>query len=100
MDFEKEIYNNPKPTLVMVGASWCPPCKFMKPLFNSLQKEWAEKVNLHYLDVDIEGNKDFAQHHDVKTMPCFIMFHGWVEVARLSGRQPERAMVQMLTEHS
>jgi thioredoxin-like negative regulator of GroEL len=100
MDFEKDIYNNPNTVMVMVGASWCNPCKFMKPLFAALKKEWADRVTMAYLDVDDEANKAFAQEHDVKTMPTFIVFKGGVEVARLAGRQPERAMVATLTEHA
>jgi thioredoxin 1 len=100
MDFDREIYDNPKPVMVMVGASYCPPCKFMKPLFAALKKEWADRVPMFYLDVDDEGNKEFAQENDVKAMPTFILFKEGVEVTRLVGRQPERAMVATLTEHS
>lgn len=100
MDFEKEIYNNPNPVMVMVGASYCNPCKFMKPLFAALKKEWADRVPMFYLDVDDQGNKEFAQENDVKSMPTFILFKEGVEVTRLSGRQSERAMLELLAKAS
>ena len=96
MDFEKEIYNNPNPVVVMLGASWCPPCKIMKPLFASLKNEWADRIPMFYLDMDDEVNKEFSEKHGVTSIPTIVLFKSGVEVTRLSGRQSERAVVDLL----
>jgi thiol-disulfide isomerase/thioredoxin len=97
MSFESEFYGNPNPTLVMVGSSHCPPCKLMKPLFYALKKEWADRVPFYYVDVDdSDSNAAFAKKHNIKSIPTFILFHDGEEKGRLSGRQSEHALVELL----
>jgi thioredoxin len=96
MDFEKLVYNNPNPVVVMLGASWCSPCKMMKPIFASLKNEWADRIPMFYLDMDDDANKEFSEKHGVSSIPTIVLFKGGTEVARLSGRQSERAIVDLL----
>ncbi|MBR1502076.1 MAG: thioredoxin family protein [Bacteroidales bacterium] len=51
-----------KPVLVMLTATWCPPCKTMKNhvMKNEEVKKVMEKMNVVFLDVDTEEGKKLA----------------------------------------
>lgn len=43
-----------KPSFVEFGAEWCPPCKQMAPIVESIKKEYDGKLNVVFVDVDKE----------------------------------------------
>merc|ERR1711879_1080952 len=59
-DFDK-IINEKEVVFVDFTASWCPPCKMIKPIF----EEWAEKF---------KDNDKFAQEYAIRSMPTFKVF--------------------------
>jgi rhodanese-related sulfurtransferase len=69
--------------LVDVGAAWCPPCRRMKPVLNSLQQELAGAFKL----VKIDGAKDIAVMKQLRSevLPTFIVFKNGTETWRKQG---------------
>jgi thioredoxin len=74
---------NDKPVLVDFGAEWCPPCKKMEPVLQSLQTEM--KNNFKLVKVDGGINTAVMQQLDVSALPTFIIYKYGKEVWRKQG---------------
>ena len=83
----KATQNGGKPLVVDFTASWCPPCKKIGPVFESLAKNFAEQLVLRKLDVD--ANKEGKVAAKIQAMPTFIVYRDGVEVDRLRGAKED-----------
>ncbi|CAK9312691.1 unnamed protein product [Citrullus colocynthis] len=63
-------------------ASWCPPCRFIAPVFAELAKA---HVHVIFLKVDVDELKEIAEKFNVNAMPTFAFVKGGVEVHRIVG---------------
>ena len=92
MPFSLEAFNaainSSKTVLVDFGAEWCPPCKKMEPVLQSLQKNNAGKFNL----VKVDGGNDEAilKEYKVTQLPVFIIFKDGKQVWRKNGVVDEK----------
>lgn len=83
-----------KTVLVDFGAEWCPPCKKMEPVIQSLQKNNPGKFTL----VKVDGGKDetILQAYKVTALPVFIIFKDGREVWRKDGVADEKEIAAHL----
>ncbi len=65
-DFTK-IITQDKPVLVEFYATWCGPCKILKPKVEALQEEYKDKINVIFIDVD--KDKLVADELRLKSIP-------------------------------
>lgn len=90
-----ELATNHEWVLVDFFASWCAPCSRMAPVFEHIVEKHqsalvAAKVNVDHLP-------RFAEAHQVRSIPTFILFrHGQV-VDQLAGTHSAVAMDQWLS---
>jgi thioredoxin 1 len=61
-----------KPTIVDFGASFCIPCKKMKPILDSLKKEYHGRANV--LFVDIKEERNMPEKYRIQMMPTQVFF--------------------------
>jgi len=69
--------------LVDVGAEWCPPCKKMEPVLNTLQQDPAAAFKL----IKVDGGRDIAvmKHLGSQMLPTFVVFKNGKETWRKQG---------------
>jgi rhodanese-related sulfurtransferase len=69
--------------LVDVGAAWCPPCRKMEPVLDTLQQE----LNGTFKLVKVDGGKDVAvmKHLRSAVLPTFVVFKDGKETWRQQG---------------
>ncbi|XP_032163454.1 thioredoxin isoform X1 [Mustela erminea] len=60
-----------KLVVVDFSATWCGPCKMIKPFFHSLSEKYS---NVVFLEVDVDDCQDVASECEVKCMPTFQFF--------------------------
>jgi rhodanese-related sulfurtransferase len=72
-----------KVVLVDISAKWCPPCKKMKPVIDSLVKASANQFTL----VEVDGGEQSALINELKVeaFPTFIIYKNGKETWRKSG---------------
>lgn len=80
-----------KRTVIMIGASWCGPCKLKKPTFLHL-KEKYQHFHMEFIDGDDEP--DFKQHHNITGYPTFLLFEGGEEKGRFIGAKQTMAEME------
>ena len=81
-DFDKTIASN-KMVLVDIGAVWCPPCRKMLPVLETLKQKPA--APFYFLAVD--GGNDIEVMKSLKSegLPTFILFKNGKEIWRHQG---------------
>ena len=73
------------------SASWCGPCKMVKPIVKSLQEE-----GLNIEMVDIDSNQTSASHKQIYSVPTFILYDDGIEIGRVSGVPSEEDIREWL----
>src|SRR6202158_5222458 len=81
--FEADVLNASEPVVVDFYADWCGPCRMMTPVVEQLAVEYAGKVTIGKLDVDI--NQDIAIRYGVMGIPTLGLFRDGKVVDRLGG---------------
>ena len=91
-NFESEVLKSDVPVLVDFNATWCGPCRAMKPLLEQLAAE-NPAYKIAAIDVDEEG--DLAMDYGVSSIPCLVVFKGGKEVNRSVGLIPKDAIARL-----
>lgn len=81
-----------KTVLVDIGAAWCPPCKKMNPVIDSL----AAKRSNDFILVKIDGatQTDLCTQLNATEFPTFIIYKNGAEVWRKTGEMPAEEIVK------
>ena len=93
--FAADVLESELPVLVDFTASWCPPCRVMKPVLAELA---AGHDDLRVVQLDVDEHQRTAAEYSVLSMPTFILFRGGREVLRLVGARPRRRLEAELAE--
>ncbi|XP_037654232.1 thioredoxin [Choloepus didactylus] len=76
-----------KLVVVDFSATWCGPCKMIKPFFHSLSEKYSKVV---FLEVDVDDCQDVAADCEVKCMPTFQFYKKGQKVGEFSGANKEK----------
>ncbi len=82
-NFEADVLKASEPVVVDFYADWCGPCRMMTPVVEQLAGEYAGKVTIGKLDVDV--NQDIAIRYGVMGIPTLGLFRDGKLVDRLVG---------------
>merc|ERR1712157_511029 len=55
-------------------ASWCPPCKMIKPIYEELAEEHKDKPKAKFVKIDVDDNDAVAAEYKIRSMPTFKVF--------------------------
>ena len=71
-NFENDVLNSSKLTLVDFWAEWCGPCKQIGPILEEIAEE--KKDMLKIVKLNIDENPQTPQKYDVKGIPTLMLF--------------------------
>tara|TARA_B100000035_G_C20802903_1_gene466333 strand:- start:340 stop:654 length:315 start_codon:yes stop_codon:yes gene_type:complete len=66
---DKECY-----ILFYFTASWCGPCKRIKPLIEKLS-EGLDSSKIEFYMININENEELANTYNIKSVPTFLFIH-------------------------
>ena len=92
-DFEEVVLKSEKPVLVDFNATWCGPCRMLKPTLDELA---AERPDVSVVGIDVDENMDLAEEYGVFSIPCVVLIKDGVEADRGVGLVPKEALLNML----
>ena len=96
-DYDTKVKNG-EVSILQFSASWCGPCKTLKPVMEKLSEEFKDKANFYYADID-EKAINSASAAAVRGVPTVVIYKKGVEVARKVGGLPEQLMRNFLKEN-
>ena len=71
-NFESEVLNSKKTTIVDFYADWCGPCKMMSPVIDKIAEENSENIKVGKVNVD--ENQELAMKYNVMSIPTILVF--------------------------
>ncbi|XP_015674703.1 thioredoxin [Protobothrops mucrosquamatus] len=87
-EFRSELSDaGDKLIVVDFSATWCGPCKMIKPFFHSMVEKYPDVV---FIEIDVDDAQDVASHCDVKCMPTFQFYKNNEKVHEFSGANKEK----------
>ncbi len=93
-NFETTVANAQQPVLLDFWATWCAPCKMLKPVVDDLSNEYQGRMIVAELDVD--ANPITASKFAVLSIPSLILFRGGKPAERIVGYKPKAYLKQRI----
>ena len=84
-DFEQQVLQADRPTLVDFYADWCGPCRAMGGLVDELAAD--SNLDANVVKVNVDESPDLAKQYGVQSIPTFIVVKDGVASQRLVGVQ-------------
>ena len=92
-DFEEVVLKSDKPVLVDFNATWCGPCRMLKPILEDVA---SQRADVKVVGIDVDENSDLAEEYDVFSIPCLVLFKDGAEADRSVGLVPKEQLLKFL----
>ncbi|MEC5145403.1 thioredoxin [Chitinophaga sp. 212800010-3] len=89
-NFETEVLNSDKLTVIDFWAEWCGPCRAIGPVIEELSKDYAGKVNVGKVNVD--QNPQLSINYGITSIPAILFVKGGQVVDKQVGAVPKSVL--------
>lgn len=93
-----EIIRGQTPVLVDFTATWCGPCRMMKPILEQLHQRMGDRVRI--IKIDIDQSPAAAQAFNVSSVPTLILFQEGQQKWRQSGVIQAAALERIIEQNT
>lgn len=62
-----------KPMIVDFSATWCPPCRQLKPIFEKLAEEFRGRIT--FVTIDVDEQPELSQAYGVQSIPMMVFLN-------------------------
>lgn len=93
-DFDKEVTNSQKLTLVDLWAPWCGPCLAMNPVLGQLGGIFPD--NLKIVKVNVDESPEVVGKLGVRSIPTIVFYKNGVVVQTLNGAKNLKFMTETI----
>lgn len=64
-------FKGTRPAIIDFNATWCGPCRQLKPIIDELAKTYSGKIDFYSVDVD--DNRDLAKAFGISSIPMVLI---------------------------
>ncbi len=93
-DFFKEI-NLEGVVLVDFFATWCPPCKMLSPILESISNSRKYKI----IKINIDDNPNITNKFKINSVPTLIVFKDGKPVEKSIGYIEKDEVISLMDRH-
>jgi len=92
----ESVLKGAKPVVIDVFATWCGPCKQMKPHFEALAEELGDAYT--FADLNVDEAHETAARLEVNSVPTIIVMRQGKEVSRNVGYMTKEDLKKFIEE--
>ena len=81
-NFESVVLKSDKKVLVDFYASWCGPCKMLRPVLDQIAET---NTNVEFVSINVDDEDELAEKYGVSAIPCLVLIDKGEEVKRSVG---------------
>lgn len=96
-NFQTDVIDSDKLTVVDFWAEWCGPCRAIGPVIEELSKEYEGKVNIGKVNVDV--NPQVSTNYGITSIPAILFIKNGQVVDKIVGAQPKSNFVKKIEAH-
>jgi thioredoxin 1 len=96
-NFENEVLNSKKVTLIDFWAEWCGPCRAIAPIVEELAKEYDGKAVVGKVNVD--ENPEITVKYGIRNIPTILFIKNGEVVDKQVGAVPKSTLEEKLKAH-
>jgi thioredoxin 1 len=85
-NFQAEVLESDKPTLVDFWAPWCGPCRVVSPVLEEIA---GEREDLKIVKLNTDENQQTAAAFEVLSIPTLILFRNGQVAHKVIGAYPK-----------
>lgn len=89
-NFQTEVLDSDKLTVIDFWAEWCGPCRAIGPVIEELSKDYAGKVNIGKVNVD--QNPQLSVNFGITSIPAILFVKGGQVVDKQVGAVPKSVL--------
>ena len=91
--FENEVLNSGVPVLVDFNASWCGPCRMLRPILDEISND---RTDFKIVSIDVDEEEELAKKYGIFSIPCLIAFKEGKEINRSVGLVSKDKILSMM----
>lgn len=80
--------------LIYYSATWCGPCKMMKPILSELANEFSGRLII--TEVDVDQNQNQAKQAGIRSVPTIFILKDGTKIDQQIGAAPKSVIVSKL----
>lgn len=96
-NFQQEVLQSDKVTLIDLWAEWCGPCKMMNPVVEELAHHYKDRVVVGKLNVD--DNPEVPTNYNVRGIPTFLLFKNGELKEKIVGLQTKQFLQKKIESY-
>ena len=94
-NFEEEVLKSDKKVLIDFNASWCGPCRMLKPVIDEIAES---NDNIKVVSINIDDEEELADNYEVSSIPCLVLLENGKEIKRNVGFMPKENIESFIGE--
>lgn len=96
-NFESEVLQSDKLSMIDFWAPWCGPCIAIAPTIDQLAEEYKDVVNIGKVNVD--ENPNLSVEYGITSIPCVLFIKNGEVVDKQVGAATKSAFLKKIEAH-
>lgn len=96
-EFNTQVLESDKVTIVDFWAPWCGPCKMFGPVFERVSEDVTE---VQFVKVNVDEVGEVAQKYQVMSIPTILLIKGGEVIAEKAGALSDDDLKVWISENS
>lgn len=96
-NFQQDVLESDKLTVVDFWAEWCGPCRAISPMIEELSKEYNGKIKVGKVNVD--HNPNVSINYGITSIPAILFIKNGKVVDKQIGAVPKSILEKKIQAH-
>ncbi len=96
-NFQSEVLESTTLNVIDFWAEWCGPCRAIGPVIEELSKEYAGKVKIGKINVDVNPNT--SVNYGITSIPAILFIKDGKVVDKQIGAVPKSVLDKKIQSH-